>query len=339
MSGEERVPIARTPRTAIYQRDRLTLYRYDRDTPPRRETPILLVYSLINRPSILDLQPRRSVVEQLLKHGFDVYLLDWGVPEPLDRFAGLDTYLDLYLRTVVRQVCKHAGRPQVTLFGYCMGGTLSAMFTALHPERVERLLLLGTPVWFRSDELLYKWGCDATLFHPRNVVEAFGNAPMSTFDGFNLLRLDTKPPRLLDIFRHADDEKFINDHLAMEQWINDGIPMAGKMYADFIEQCFQQNKLMSGDITVNGKAVRLENIQCPTLIVAGTADHLVPPEVATPLSGVIPNAQTILFETGHIGLSVSSKSHRDLWPRVCDWLGDATLLQQRNDKILVEVAI
>lgn len=105
MAGNIEVAIAASPRDPIYQRDILTIYKDRRETPATQTTPILLVYSLINRPSVLDLQSGRSVVESLLAAGFEVYLLDWGTPSPLDQMMGLEEYIKSFLRTVVRKVC------------------------------------------------------------------------------------------------------------------------------------------------------------------------------------------------------------------------------------------
>lgn len=325
VAGEQKVEIATAARDAIYERDKLTVYRYRRDTPAQHGPPILLVYSLINRPSILDLLPKRSVIRHLLSRGFDVYLIDWGEPDGLDRFAGLDIYVNLLLRTAVRQVCVHAGVEQVTLFGYCMGGTMAAMYTALHPERVHKLLLLGAPFRFQSDELLYQWSSNK-CFQPGNIVDALGNVPTWAFEGFNLLKAGEKPRRLVELYEKLDDPNYVESYVAMEQWVGDNIPMAGQIYAEFVEQCFVKDSLLGNQIQIGGKTVDLKSIPCPTLVVAGAKDHLVPPETTTPVERVIPNAETILFPSGHIGLSVSGGSHKSLWPRVCDWL--ATPVQQ-----------
>lgn len=325
VSGEETVPIGTTPRDPIYTRDKMTVYRYRRDTPAIHQPPILMVYSLINRPSILDLLPRRSVIKHLLDRGFDVYLIDWGEPDGMDRYAGLDVYVNLLLRTAVRQVCLHAETEKVTLFGYCMGGTLAAMYTALHPERVHKLLLLGAPFKFQSEELLYQWGSNK-CFQPTKLVEAHGNVPTWAFEGFTLLKVAEKPRRLVELYERLDDPAYVESYVAMEQWVNDNIPMAGQVYAEFVEQCFKTDALLENTVQIAGKTVDLSTIDCPTLVVAGSKDHLVPPETTTPVADVIPNADTILFPSGHIGLSVSGGSHKNLWPKVCDWL--ATPVQQ-----------
>lgn len=319
-TGTETVPIARSPREAVFRRDRLTVYRYVRDTPARYRVPILLVYSLINRPAVLDLLPGRSVVEHLLARGFDVYLLDWGVPDGLDQHTGMDLHVNLLLRTVVRQVCRIHGVERISMLGYCMGGTLAGIYTALHPERIQNLILLGAPFHFRSEQKLYQWGCDREFFDPKRIVEACGNAPTWAFEGFSVLGAGTKLQKLVSLYDNQDNPAFVESFLAMEQWVGDNIPMAGALYEEFIRTCWHENRLIEGRLEVGGRTVDLREIRCPTLLIAGTSDHLVPPETTLPLAEMLPDATSIVFPSGHIGLSVSSNSHRKLWPQACDWL-------------------
>jgi polyhydroxyalkanoate synthase len=320
ISGETRTPIGQSKKQMVFQRDRLTVYRYERDTPAAYKPPVLLVYSLINRPTVMDLLPNRSLVQNLLAGGFDVYLLDWGIPDALDQALDLEVYVDVLLHSVVREVCKQTGYPAVTVLGYCMGGSLSAMYTALHPQRVRNLVMLGAPVCFRSNELLYKWGCDPKTFSPSQLTEAYGNAPPWAFEGFNLLRAEGKLHRWSDLYDKIDDETFLENYLAMDEWVSTNIPLAGAIYAEFVEKCFQQDELLTGRLEIGGRRVNLRNITCPTLVIAGSADNLVPPETACPLREVVANTEEIVFPAGHIGLSVGRAANTKLWPQACAWM-------------------
>lgn len=319
VSGQETVEIGRTPRQAVYQRDLLTLYRYDRDTPAPNG-PILLVYSLVNKPAVLDLLPGRSVVERLLEGGFDVFLLDWGEPSALDYYAGMDTYVNLYLKTVVRQVCKLAKTPQIQMLGYCMGGTLAACYTALHPKRIKSLTLLATPLRFRSDQQLYKWATDPSVNRPEKLVEAWRTAPPWSFDGYSLLTLDKKPAILKNLYDNLDNEVFLESYLAMDAWVSDNIPMAASIYSEFIRGCFLEDRLLEDQLKVGKHTVKLREIDCPVLIISGHSDHLVPTETTACDENLFSNQEHIGFPSGHVGLSMSRKSHTKLWPQVCEWL-------------------
>jgi len=322
MTGGIQVDIGTSPREVIYQRDRLCLYHYKSQHPPRLKTPILLIYSLVNRPSVLDLQNGRSVIEFLVKAGHDVYLLDWGRPDPCDQMNDLNDYVSLFVRTAVRKVCEYSESPQLHLLGYCMGGCLAAMYTALYPEKVKTLTLLGTPLNFRSDKLLYQWGTHPDRFDSRKIVEAWGMAPAWSFDGYSLLIADTKAKRMQHLYDNLDDQEFLDNYLAMEQWVNDNVSMPGAVYAEFCHTCFKENRLIEGRLVLGGRQVDLTQITCPVLVIAGKSDHLVPPETTCIENGPFPNATALLADSGHIGLSVSRKSFQKVWPQASHWYAE-----------------
>jgi hypothetical protein len=83
---ERDAPIGTTPKDPIWTHRTTTLWRY-RSSERRHAVPIVLVFALINRPDIFDLRPGNSFVQFLLEEGFDVFLLDWGVPDDERRRA------------------------------------------------------------------------------------------------------------------------------------------------------------------------------------------------------------------------------------------------------------
>src|SRR5579872_6311943 len=139
-----------SPSEVVYEEDRLKLLHYVSDTAPRHRTPLVFVFALVNRPYILDLKEGRSVVSHFVKAGFDTYLIDWGAPTHADRHLTLDDYVNGYMANVVDFICERTGAPQVSILGYCMGGTMSAMFTALHQEKVKNLMLLAAGIDFAT---------------------------------------------------------------------------------------------------------------------------------------------------------------------------------------------
>lgn len=320
VSGQESIQIGQSPKTVVYERDLLTLYRYERETPATQKHPILIIYSLINRPAVLDLLPGRSVVERMLEAGFEVYLLDWGEPTALDYHSGLDTYVNLYMRSVLKATLKDADVKEVHLFGYCMGGALSAIYTALRPRGIRSLTLLGTPLNYRSENLLYKWSTDPKVCKPEKMVEAWRVAPAWSFEGFSLLTIEKKPEMLQALYDRLDDDGFIESYKAMERWVGDQIPMAAGVFAEFVRACFLNNDLIENRMEVGGKRVNLSSIEVPVLTILGESDHLVPPETTGADREIFPQGEVLRFGAGHVGLSVSSKSHKVLWPQVCRWM-------------------
>src|SRR6516165_5909368 len=147
-----------SPSETVYEEDRLKVKHYLSPYPPRYRTPLVFVYALVNRPYILDLKKGRSVIANFVDAGFDTYLVDWGVPVNADRHLTLDDYINGYLVNVMDFVRERTGSDRVNVLGYCMGGTMSVMFAALHPNRLKNLILLAAPIDFDTrDGLLNLW--------------------------------------------------------------------------------------------------------------------------------------------------------------------------------------
>jgi len=142
------VDVGSTPHEVVYEENKLELLHYEPLADETHDVPLLLVYALINRPYILDLQPDKSVVRRFLEAGFDVYLVRWNEPSTLDRHLTLDHYVNVYVDNCVDEVRARSGADAVNLLGYCMGGTMSAMYAALHAEKVRNLGLLATGLYF-----------------------------------------------------------------------------------------------------------------------------------------------------------------------------------------------
>lgn len=321
-----KVKVGATPREVIYREDKLKVLRYESPVEKKYRTPLLMVFALVNRPYILDLLPHKSVVQQFLKAGFDVYLVDWGVPADSDKHLTIEDYIELYLHNVVRQVCEYTGESQVSLLGYCMGGTLSAMYTALHPDRVKNFILMAAPVdWSDREALLAVW-TDPRYFDVDKVIDVFGNAPPAWLQSsFAILKpVSNLIEKYLGFYERMTDEKFLEEFFAMETWVNDNIPVAGETFRQFVKDCFQRNLLIQGKLRLGTKKVDLGRITCPILNLMASGDHLVPCGQSAPFNDAVgsKDRKAITFPAGHIGLSVGSKAQKDLWPKVAEWLAE-----------------
>lgn len=319
-----KVRVGATPTDALLRLDKARVLHYVTEARKQFDTPLLFVFALINRPYILDLREGKSVVSHFVNRGFDTYNLDWGVPSDGDRFLDMDDYVNGQLDQVVDFLRERHNCEKISILGYCMGGTLSAMYTALHPEKVKNLILMAAPVdWSRRDHLLAKW-TDESVFDVDQLIEVYGNAPAELLQSsFMLLKpVSTLVEKYFTFYEHLEDEKYLEDFFAMETWLNDNIPVAGEMFRQFVKYCMQQNKLISGKLRVGEQTVDLSNITCPILNLTATQDHLVPPYQSQPFNDAVGSTdrEAINFPAGHIGLAVGSKANRDLWPKVAEWL-------------------
>lgn len=318
----ERVEVGCTPREAIYREDKLVLYRFRRETAATHRVPILIVYALVNRPYMVDLQEDRSLVRNLLALGYEVYLIDWGYPDPSDRLLGLEDYVLGYIDRCVTAVAKRHGLPAIDLLGICQGGTLSLCYSALRPARVRHLITMVTPVDFHTpDNLLSHWTreLDVDLF-----VDTLGNVPA---DLMNFFYLTLKPYRLnlqkyVGLVDILEDREELANFLRMEKWIFDSPDQAGEAFRQFIRDFYQENKLIKGEVVIGGERVDLKRIEQPVLNVYATQDHLVPPDASRALAQAVGTRDytELAFRGGHIGIYVSARAQREVAPGIDAWL-------------------
>ncbi|MXV62434.1 class III poly(R)-hydroxyalkanoic acid synthase subunit PhaC [Natronorubrum sp. JWXQ-INN-674] len=319
----ENIEVGQTPSEVVYEENKLKLLHYEPMTEEQHDVPILVTYALINKPYILDLQPDRSVVQTLLEAGFDVYLIDWGEPSKLDRTLSLDDYVNRYIDNCVDVVRERSGQDSINILGYCMGGTKSAMYASLYPEKVENLALMAAGLCFAGDGgVLELWGSE-NYYDPETVTETFDNVPAEFLDvGFALMDpVANNVTKYVRFYDNMEDEDFVENFARMERWLDEGIDVAGTVYEEFIRDIYQENKLYENELHLNGEHVDLTNIDMPVLQIVAEYDHLIPPEASKPFNDVISSNDTQIMEfaTGHIGMSVSSRSHDELWPDVCEW--------------------
>lgn len=315
------VDIATTPKTAVYKKDKLVLYHYDRDTAPTIKTPVLIVYALVNTYKMLDLQPDRSYIKNLLKGGADLYLIDWGFPTKSDRYLTIDDYID-YIDHCVDFIRKETGHDKINILSICQGGTLSVIYTALHQEKVKNLIPHVTPIDFSTnDGLLFRWSKDMDF---DKLVDAYhGLIPGDFLNvGFEILKPMMKLQKQQTLLNIIDDKEKLLNFLRMEKWINESPDQAGECFRQFMKDLYQQNKLVKGELVIKGQRVNLKNITCPLLNIYATEDHLVPPASTIPLNDLVGSKDKTLysFKGGHIGVFVGSKSQNELAPAVIDWL-------------------
>jgi polyhydroxyalkanoate synthase subunit PhaC len=318
--------VGTTPHDVVFQTGTLRLLRYRRQTPARHAEPVLLCYALINRPYILDLQPDKSIVARYLAEGFDVYLIDWGVPTAADRGLSLEDYVCSRLQAVVDFVLAAHGRPRLHLLGYCMGGTLATLFTALAPERIATLTLLAAPIAFDNRESLLSVWTDRQYFDADAFIDTHGNCPAWFLQGCFLAMKPVQNvlEKGLALFEMLGEGHALSSYVAMERWINDNIPIAGQTFREFVTKLYQRDELVQGRLHLGPRRIDLGRIACPVLLLTARNDHLVAPAST---EGIRPHLaskdiSSITIEAGHVGLVVGGKAQGVLWPAATRWLSE-----------------
>jgi polyhydroxyalkanoate synthase len=314
--------IAVTPYDVVYEEDRVKLKHYKPTVEIQLKRPLLVVYALINRETMLDLQPGRSVVQNFLQEGIEVYMIDWGYPARKDRYLTIDDHVNGYMDNIVDFILDKHNLDKIHLMGICMGGTFCVIYSALHPEKIQNMVTTVTPTNFDTNQgLLHIWMKDMDV---DRIVDTYGNIPGDIMNmGFLLLN----PARLMidkyvGFIENMDNKKFVENFVRMEKWIFDSPDVPGETFRQFVRDCYQKNLLIQSKMEVGGKRVDLKRITMPLLNYYGKYDHLVPPEACELLTSKVgsKDAEDICLDTGHIGIYVSSKCQKEFAPRIARWL-------------------
>lgn len=317
--------IGQTPRQLVWTHRGTTLYRY---RSSRRQhphpIPVLLVFALINRPEIFDLRPGGSFVEFLLEQGFDVFLLDWGVPGEEDADTGLADLVCDELHWAVRETLRAASAQEVSLLGWCIGGSLCAIYCALHPHGpVRNAVLLTTPIdptgslystWVAGDDFDVDLVADSYRAIPGAGID-FANKLMKPVTNFA-----TTYRRLFQSILAGKDPRV--SYQPMAKWVADNPPFPARAYREWITWMYKQNRLVSGRMRLRGARVDLRRIEQNLLVVTAGADHIAPPNGTVPLLALVASADVTHLDRpgGHIGLMAGSRAKHEIWPELAGWL-------------------
>lgn len=313
-----------SPREVIWQSGKMRLYRY-RPLPDSGSrsagVPLLIVYALVNRPSMMDLQPDRSLIRGLLDEGVDVYLIDWGYPDGADRLITLSDYLDDLLNGCVDQILRRRRMPSLNLLGVCQGGVFSLCYAALNPTRVRNLVTMVTPVDFHTPrDLLSKW--------VRKIdVPAWVAGGNVSGHALNQLFLSLMPFRLahqkyMDLYLSTPDQHAVDTFMRVEHWIFDSPDQAGAAFQEFVIGLYQENRLIRNQFAIGERTVDLRAIEVPVLNLIGAKDHLVPREASLALLRAIGSKDYTAreFGLGHIGMYISARAQQEVPAAIAQWL-------------------
>ena len=316
--------VGQTPKEVVWTKNKARLYRYHAQGDRRHAVPLLLVYALINKPYILDLAPGNSLVEYLVGEGYDVYMLDWGTPGEEDAGLRLEDYVFDYMPKAVKAVLRTSGADELSLLGYCQGGTLSTLYAAAHPDApLKNLILLTTPVDFADCGLYTTW-LDPRHFNVDRVVDALGLVPAEML---NMGAKWLKPMQnyfgpYMTLWDRLDDANFVAGWLPMNTWVEDGIPFAGEAYKQWVKEFYQGNKLIKDELVLGGRPIRLGAIRCSLFNVVGELDHIVTHCQALPLMDKVSSTdkQVLSLKAGHVGVVAGRSARKNFFPRLNEWL-------------------
>ncbi len=291
------------------------------DYAGRNEGPVVLcIPSLINKSYILDLTKSRSLMRSLSKKGLRCFLLDWGDVGETEKSMGLEDYILGRLHHCVQEVHKQTGRP-VTLLGYCMGGVLATAYSVMEPEHIERLALLATPWDFHAGHSSHMTVIRNARPQLQSVIDYADELPVdviqslfTAIDPYGILQ------KFADFSKLPADSVEARKFIAMEDWLNDGVPLAPRVAKETLFNWYIDNLPGRGIWELDGHYIDPAEINCPTLLYIPQNDRIVVPESALALGSLIPNAETKLVKSGHIGMVTGKNAIKNLYAPLAKWL-------------------
>ncbi len=312
-----------TPKDVILKRGTMRLYHYRPRTEEVYRVPLLLVMSLVSKPYILDLAPGQSLVEYLLDKGFDVYMIDWGVPRPEDSRLRMEDYVLDFLPQCIDAVLERSGETEVSIAGYCMGGLLSVLYAALHTEGpLRNLACFTTPIDYDGMTLFKRW-TDPSHFDVDRIVDTLGNVPPNIlYASFYMLRPVSAAAGRIRLWDNMWNDEFVTSYRRFDRWAADQIPFPGECFRQMTKELQQENRLVKGEFELAGRKVDLRKIEVPLIHVMAEHDHIVPYEAARALVPSIggTDKEDVVMKGGHVSLVAGPRAVHRLWPKLESWL-------------------
>ena len=268
--------------------------------------PVVLVPSLINPPTILDLSAETSLLQWLAARGHAAWLLDWGTPGADDRDLDIAGHVERLLLPLLATL----DEPPI-LVGYCLGGTIAAAAATLVP--VAGLATIAAPWRFdgygeaRADIARHWAGAE-------KGCAAMGLVPMELLQtGFWML----DPARTIakyEAFATMADDAAAQAFVRLEDWANAGPPLTLAAGRDLFEAMIAQDRPGRGEWRVAGQRIDIHRLSCPTVEFVSLTDRIVPAATAAGL----PDRRDVA--AGHVGMIVGSRAKTGLWVPLADWI-------------------
>lgn len=328
--------VGATPKGLVLEDGKLRVWRYARpeaidydlghDTmtvePAALPVPVLLIPPLMVRPFVYDLREEHSMVRTLRRAGFDVFLVDFGVPDADDREVSLDTYVLEYLPKAIEAMRAASGQRQVSLCGYCMGGIFALLYAATHRDPdVRNVVTIGTPIDFSKLGLLTLLA-RATSGQVDRLMDVIGNIPGDlSSQAFKLLAPLRRFTRTADLLVNLWDEDYVRGHESIARWTSEFIPYPRDAFKQFMREFFRHNGLVAG-MSFGDRRADLGAITCSVLAFAGASDQVAPPASARAIRELCASRDLEYVEVpgGHIGVFAGPRAPALVWQKTADWL-------------------
>ncbi|MFA7429107.1 MAG: alpha/beta fold hydrolase [Rhodospirillaceae bacterium] len=287
---------------------------------PEGGIPVLVVPSQVNRAYILDLNGRRSFMRHLARRGFRPFLVDWGWPGEEEQGFDLTAYITQRLEPALDHVLAVCGRPPMVV-GYCMGGLLALALCLRRERDVAGFLALATPWNFHADDSPQMQVMMEAKNWVAEIVESMGEMPVdllqAMFSGLDPRSIGRKFRAFSAMPQRSAKA---NAFVGMEDWVNDGVPLAGPVALECLLGWYGENTSFKCQWTVAGEVVDPRRLGVPSMAVIPRNDRIVPPGSAGALAAALPDCVVLDVALGHIGLIVGTAAVREVYGPVVRWM-------------------
>jgi polyhydroxyalkanoate synthase subunit PhaC len=321
-------PSGASPKDLLVSRGTMNLWHYRAQADEVYRVPILLVMATTNRGYIFDMAPGQSFAEFLLKAGYDVFMLDWNAPRSDERHLAFEDYVLDFIPDSLARIAAETGESEVSIVGYCMGGVLSTLYAALHPDGpLKNLVTFTTPIDFSQMGLFAAWS-DEAHFDVDRLVDTLGNIPPDMlFSAFDALRPASRLVGNIRLWDNMWNDEYVKSFRMFDRWSTDMLPLAGEYFRQTTKELMWKNGLVNGGFRIGGREVDIRNIRVPLLHVVAEHDHIVPYAASAPLIALAGSAdkEEVVLKGGHVSLVAGANAQKRLWPRLDLWLQERSL--------------
>ena len=317
-----------TPNEVVWMWERSTLIRYSSPTKKNKyKEPILIVPPLMVKPTIFDLRPAHSMIGSFVESGFEVFVVDFGIPQKHDKIITVDDYVTDFIPNAIEKIMSLTNTRQINIIGWSMGGIMNLLYTALFKERshVKNMVIIGSPVDYSKMFPFNILAKAIEITFVRELLDLMGNIPpVLTRNGFRILAPLKLVQRYFMLVEHYWDREWVAAYESINNWVEDFIPYPGEAFKQFVTDFIKDDKLRKGQLKIKGKHIDLKNVTQNMIVFVGTKDVIAAPKsVEAVLDFVSSKDKTAKYvPLGHIGLVAGGKAPDLVWNPITEWLSE-----------------
>lgn len=300
----------------------------------KHRVPVVIVPPLAVKMSIYDLFPDRSLVRYLLARGYEVYLLDWGIPGREHTRFNLHTYICEFMPHFLERVREHAGTRELSLHGWSLGGVFTLCYAAISKDPdIRNIIIVGTPIDGHASGVIGKmyqrlakqadWVRRNTSFRVHNINPNWLHTPgWANVIAFKMLSPVGSIMGYWDLLKHLDDREYVVNHATNGAFLDNMVAYPGGIVQDMLIRVWIDNDLADGLMPIGERTADLMDIKASLLAFAGKNDTMVTADAVRPLIGLVGSSDSRFehISGGHMGILAGSRTPRESWPMLADWL-------------------